>query len=79
MGKVKVHQEVLVKKRSFPFEEYGMIRGRVENINEVPYKDSIFFSKVRFTVPKPTQGKKAIRLKQGMLADAEIITEDASV
>jgi hypothetical protein len=28
MGKVKEGQEVLVKLKSYPFEEYGMIRGR---------------------------------------------------
>ena len=29
MGKIKEGQEVLVKLKSYPFEEYGMIRGRI--------------------------------------------------
>jgi HlyD family secretion protein len=41
MGKVKEGQEVLVKLRSYPFEEYGMIRGKIKYIAEVPYKDSV--------------------------------------
>ncbi len=79
MGKVKENQEVLIKLRSYPFEEYGMIRGRISNINEVPYKDSVFLSKVNFNLKNTTDLKRPVHLKQGMLADAEIITEDATI
>ncbi|WP_419803523.1 HlyD family secretion protein [Mucilaginibacter sp.] len=79
MGKVKENQEVLVKLRSYPFEEYGMIRGRISNINDVPYKDSVFLSKVNFNLKNTTDLKRPVHLKQGMLADAEIVTEDATI
>ena len=79
MGKVKEGQEVLVKLRSYPFEEYGMIRGRIKYIADVPYKDSVFISKVDFTIKNSSDLKKPIHLKQGMLADAEIITQDATI
>ncbi len=79
MGKVKENQEVLIKLRSYPFEEYGMIRGRIASINDVPYKDSIFFSRVNFNLKNTTDLRRPIHLKQGMLADAEIITEDATI
>ncbi|WP_299285994.1 HlyD family efflux transporter periplasmic adaptor subunit [uncultured Mucilaginibacter sp.] len=79
MGKVKENQEVLIKLHSYPFEEYGMIRGRISNINEVPYKDSVFLSRVSFNLKNSTDLKKPVHLKQGMLADAEIITEDATI
>ncbi len=79
MGKVSEGQVVLIKLKSFPFEEFGMIRGRISSIADVPYKDSVFLSRVNFKV-MPAKGKrKSIHLKQGMIADAEIVTQDATV
>jgi multidrug efflux pump subunit AcrA (membrane-fusion protein) len=79
MGKVKEGQEVLVKLKSYPFEEYGMIRGKISFIADVPYKDSVFISKVDFKIRSTSDMKKPIHLKQGMMADAEIITQDATI
>ncbi|SDP99167.1 HlyD family secretion protein [Mucilaginibacter sp. OK268] len=79
MGKVKEGQEVLLKLKSYPFEEYGMIRGRISYIADVPYKDSIFVAKVDFKIRNTSDMKEPIRLKQGMAADAEIITQDATI
>jgi len=79
MGKVKEGQEVLVKLKGFPYEQYGMIHGHISFIAAVPYKDSIFISRVNFTPEYKTDMKMAVHLKQGMMADAEIITEDATV
>ncbi|TWR24959.1 HlyD family efflux transporter periplasmic adaptor subunit [Mucilaginibacter achroorhodeus] len=78
LGKVRQGQQVLVKLRSYRFEEYGMLRGRISYIADVPYKDSVFISKVSFEA-KSSDMKKPIQLKQGMVADADIITEDATL
>jgi HlyD family secretion protein len=79
MGRVKLGQEVLIKLKSYPFEEYGMIKGRIKYIAEVPYKDSVFISKVDFYLKGASDTKNSIHLKQGMMADAEIITRDATI
>ena len=79
MGKVKEGQRVLIKLKGYPFEEYGMIRGRIKYISDVPYKDSVFMSEVDFKSMKCSDLKKPIHLKQGMMADAEIITQDATI
>ncbi|NHA05815.1 HlyD family efflux transporter periplasmic adaptor subunit [Mucilaginibacter sp. HC2] len=79
MGKIKEGQEVLVKLKSYPFEEYGIIRGRISYIADVPYKDSVFVSRVDFKVRSASDMKKPIHLKQGMTANAEIITQDATI
>ena len=79
MGKVKQDQQVLIKLKSYPFEEYGMLRGRITNIADVPYKDSVFISKVKFSRQGFSDLKKPIHLKQGMIADAEIITQNATI
>jgi multidrug resistance efflux pump len=79
MGKVKVGQQVLIKLKSFPFEEYGMIRGKINYISDVPFRDSVFMAKVDFKIKKSSDLKLPISLKQGMTAIAEIVTQDATV
>lgn len=79
MGKVKVGQEVLIKLKSYPYEEYGMIRGRIRYLADIPYRDSVFVSKVELANGAFSELKRPLVLKNGMNADAEIITEDASL
>lgn len=79
MGKVREGQRVLVKLKSYPYEEYGILNGTISYINEVPYRDSVFISRVYFNNIKLSNFKKEVKLKNGMTADAEIITEDASL
>ena len=79
LGKVKEGQEVLIKLKSYPFEEYGMLKGKIAYISDVPYKDSIFVSRVEFRIRKTSDMKRPIHLKQGMMADAEIVTQDATI
>jgi hypothetical protein len=79
MGKIKEGQQVLVKLRSYPFEEYGMIRGKIDYISDIPYKDSVFICRVNFKVINSSDMNKSIHLTQGMTADAEIITQEATI
>lgn len=79
MGKVKKGQRVLIKLKSYPYEEFGLIEGRIKHIADVPYKDSVFVSRVSFDNYLHLRLKNGVDLKNGMLADAEIITEDASI
>lgn len=78
MGKIKEGQEVLVKLKSYPFEEYGMLRGKISYLSDIP-KDSMFTSVVNFKVTNLSDQNKPIQLKHGMMADAEIITQDATI
>lgn len=75
-SKVKLGQRVLIKVRSFPYQEYGYLDGRVTYLSEIPLRDSVFISKV--TLKRKTVDSQ-IKLKPGMLADAEIVTEDQSI
>ncbi|UEG51472.1 HlyD family secretion protein [Mucilaginibacter daejeonensis] len=79
IGKIKVEQTVLIRLKGYPFEEYGQLVGKISTISDVPYKDSIFLSKVQLINSNVSDSHKPISLKQGMLADAQIITEKASV
>lgn len=79
MGKIEVGQRALVKLRSFPFEQYGMIRGNVSYLSDVALKDSLFMAKVDFKRFENTDSKHRVVLKNGMIADVEIITEESSL
>ena len=79
LGKVKEGQAVLIKLKSYPFEEYGMLKGTISYINDVPFKDSIFTARVVLKSNKASDLKRPVHIKQGMMADAEIITEDATL
>jgi hypothetical protein len=79
LGKVKEGQEVLVKLRSYPFEEYGMLRGKypiyLMCLTRIAYSfQGLFSCQIRIS-----DLKKPVHLKQGMMADAEIITQDATI
>jgi len=75
-SKVKKDQKVLIKVRSFPYQEYGYLTGKIDYISEIPLRDSVFLTKV--TLFRNDQDS-VIKLKPGILADAEIITEDKSI
>ncbi len=75
-GKVKKGQRVLIKVRSYPFEEYGYLTGNLEYLSDIPIKDSVFFGKIEL---KRSFQDSLIRLKPGLLGEGEIITDDKSI
>lgn len=79
MGKVRLGQRTLVKLRSYPFEEYGIINGKISFITDVALKDSVFIAKVDFNRFEQKNPEHPIVLKPGMMADAEIITRESSL
>lgn len=79
MGKIRVGEETLVKLRSYPYEQFGMIRGKLTYISDAAYKDSVFIAKVSFNKYENKDPQRQVQLKNGMLADAEIITEETSL
>ncbi|SEK65528.1 HlyD family secretion protein [Parapedobacter koreensis] len=76
MGKVRENQKVHIKLLSFPFEEYGIIKGTVGQVSSVPHQDSLFISKI---ILDPVPTKRPVQLRTGLKGTAEIITEDASL
>lgn len=79
MGKIRKGERVLIKLKSFPYQEYGLIRGRLNYISEVAYRDSVFIGKVSFEKFENKHPIQKIVLKNGMQAEAEIITEESSL
>jgi multidrug efflux pump subunit AcrA (membrane-fusion protein) len=75
-SKVKHNQDVLIKVRSYPYQEYGYLRGKIDYISDILIQDSVLFSKVKLV---RTDQDSIIKLKPGIVADVEIITEDESI
>lgn len=79
MGKVSKGQRTLVKLRSFPFEEFGIINGKVSYITNTALRDSVFIAKIDFVGFEQKSSHHPIVLKPGMMADVEIITQESSL
>lgn len=76
ISRVKVSQKVLIKVKSFPYKEYGQLKGKIEYISSIPLKDSaVFSSRVKL---ERSDLDSLISLKPGLIADAEIITQEES-
>lgn len=74
-GKIKTGQQVLLKFRAYPFEQYGVVKGKIENINQTP-SDSGYLVKVALPDSLVTNHKKTLQYRNGLLAQADIITQD---
>jgi len=74
-GKVKPGQDVLLKFSSYPAQEFGSVKGRIDYIKYI-LSDSGYLSRVSLPERLITNYRKPISFKEGMTAEAEIITEE---
>ena len=74
-GKVKQGQRVLLKFQAYPFEQYGSVAGEIDYINSTP-TDSGYLAKVILPNGLITNYKKTLQYRNGLFAQADIITED---
>jgi len=74
-GKVKPGQKVNIKLTNYPYLEFGMVRGVVSRLSEVPNQNN-YIVEVTLTSGLLTNYKKQLHFDQEMAGTAEIITED---
>ena len=74
-GKVKHGQEVLLKFASYPFEQYGIVNGKIDYISNVS-TDSGYLAKVILPRALTTSYNKQVQFREGLRAQGEIITKD---
>jgi HlyD family secretion protein len=74
-GKIRQGQTVLLKFPSYPFQEYGSVKGKLEFISNIS-TDSGYLAKVVFNNGLVTSYKKSVQFREGLTAQAEIITQD---
>lgn len=75
-SRVKEKQKVLLRVNGYSHQEYGYLHGKLDYLSDIPVRDSVFFGKV---ILNRTAQDSLIRLKPGMMAEADIITEDQSI
>lgn len=75
LGKMRIGQEVLLKFPSYPYEEYGSLKGNIEFISAIP-SDSGYLTKVSLKPDLTTVYKKQIQYREGLVAQGEIITKN---
>jgi HlyD family secretion protein len=74
-GKIKAGQEVLLKFKAYPYEQFGSVTGKIEFISTSP-TDSGFLAKVTLPHGLTTNYNKTLQYQHGLLAQADIVTEN---
>ncbi|MEI3800333.1 MULTISPECIES: HlyD family secretion protein [unclassified Chitinophaga] len=75
-GKVKVGQKVLFKLDNYPYQEFGMVEGRVKNIANAPDKDGNYYVNVILPNGLQTSFHKILPFDKELKGNAEIVTQD---
>jgi len=78
-GKVTVGQKVLIKLDNYPYQQYGMLVGRVLNISISPDKESNYFVYISLPNGTKTSYNRKLKFTQELIGNAEIVTEDLTV
>ncbi|MCP2026674.1 multidrug resistance efflux pump [Flavobacterium sp. HSC-32F16] len=75
-GKIKIGQRVNIRLANFPDREFGVLKGKIQNISLVPDKDGNLLIDVALPNGLRTSYNKQIVFQQEMKGSAEIVTED---
>ncbi|WP_396189214.1 HlyD family secretion protein [Flavobacterium sp.] len=75
-GKIKVGQNVNIRLMNYPDNEFGILKGKVQNMSLVPDKDGNLILDVVLSHGLKTSYHKKIVFQQEMSGTADIITED---
>ncbi len=78
-GKIQVNQEVNIRLANFPDREFGILKGKINNISLVPDKEGNVIIDIVLPEGMTTSYNKQIPFQQEMRGAAEIITEDLSL
>jgi|TARA_E500000318_G_C3569462_1_gene217160 multidrug resistance efflux pump len=79
-GKAKIGQEVFIKLDNYPFEEWGSLRGKIENISKVPkHGEQSFYSLHISLEGLKTSLDKTIPFNPEMHGNIEIIVEELNL
>lgn len=74
-GKIDIGQQVQLRFAAYPYEEYGYVQGTLKYISKVP-SDSGFLAVIDLDKPLTTNYQHTIPFKNGLKADAIIITHN---
>ena len=76
LGKVKAGQPIIIRTESYPVNEFGYLKGKVEYIGSMPGNKDSFSVKVTLPDGLRTNYGQTIFFRNNLLATAEIITDN---
>lgn len=79
IGKIKDNQTVLIRLTGYPFEEFGMLKGKISSVSKVAINDSAFEAYVTLNPQSRDDDNQRINLKTGLSGEAEIIVSELTV
>ncbi|HEU5292940.1 MAG TPA: HlyD family efflux transporter periplasmic adaptor subunit [Cyclobacteriaceae bacterium] len=77
-NKIAGGQKVLIKLTAYPYQEFGVIIGRVENISDVPV-DGYYSVKIKLSNGIVTTKGREVPAASLLSGDGEVLTNDRSV
>ncbi|MFV0140784.1 HlyD family secretion protein [Empedobacter falsenii] len=75
-GKIKTNQKVLIKLDNYPYQQYGIVEGKVKNISLSPDAEGNYYVEVELPKGLKTSYNKDLDFDKELRGSAEIITED---
>jgi HlyD family secretion protein len=79
LGKVQEGQQVIIRLSAYPYQEYGILKGKISYLSNQTVSDSVYIAKILISNQNQTSYHKKINLKNGLFAEAEIITRNRSL
>ena len=76
IGSIEKGQTVIIRLDSYPYMEYGMINGYINNISAVPDEENQYIAEVIFPEGLTTTRKMNLPLIQQMTGEGRIMTKD---
>lgn len=78
-GKVKSGQNVLIKLRNYPYQEWGKLKGKIISISNIPKAETSEYIAIVELNSLITSYNKVIEFKQKMEGEAEIIVDEITL
>lgn len=76
MSAIDTSKLVRIKLVSYPYEEYGVLEGRIKSISQIPSEDGLYDATVYLNNGLTTSLNKKIHMVNGLRGEAEIVLEE---
>jgi len=75
-GKIITGEKVLIKLDNYPYQEFGIIEGKVQNISLIPDAQGNYYVDVILSKGLKTSYNKTLKFDKELRGNAEIVTKD---
>jgi len=75
-GKIVTGEKVLIKLDNYPYQEFGIIEGKVQNISLIPDAQGSYYVDVILSKGLKTSYNKTLKFDKELRGNAEIVTKD---